>query len=155
VNPDAAPVAEPPALGPEQPVEPFDAPIAEGLLPGGDASAGLVDPFAIAPPPTPPARVTPAAPRRVGGAVRAPQKIHHVAPEYPPIARSARVTGVVILEAIIGEDGGVRNVTVLRSIPLLDNAAVEAVRQWRFTPSLLNGEPISVIMTVTVSFNLN
>jgi len=76
-------------------------------------------------------------------------------PDYPAIARSARVTGTVILEAVIAEDGTVRDVRVLRSIRLLDEAAIEAVRQWRFTPTLLNGEAVPVIMTVTVAFNLN
>jgi protein TonB len=65
------------------------------------------------------------------------------------------VQGVVILEAVIGEDGTVQNVRVLRSKPLLDDAAVEAVRQWRFTPTLLNGQPVPVVMTVTVAFTLN
>ena len=72
-----------------------------------------------------------------------------------PIARSARVSGIVILEAVIAEDGTVRDVKILRSIPLLDKAAVHAVRQWRFTPTLLNGQPIPIVMTVTVAFTLN
>lgn len=59
-----------------------------------------------------------------------------------------------ILEAEIGEDGRVRNTRLLRSIPLLDEAAIGAVRQWRFTPTLLNGEPVPVVMTVTVAFTL-
>ena len=84
--------------------------------------------------------------------IRPPQKVHHVAPTYPPIAQSARVSGVVILEALIAEDGSVRDVKVLRSVPLLDASAIEAVRQWRFTPTLLNGVPVQVIMTVTVTF---
>lgn len=75
-------------------------------------------------------------------------------PAYPAIARAARVEGVVILEAVIGEDGSVSDVRVLRSIPLLDAAAMEAVRQWRFTPTLLNGEPVPVVMTITVAFKL-
>ena len=61
----------------------------------------------------------------------------------------------MILEALIAEDGSVRNVKVLRSVPLLDAAAIDAVRQWRFTPTLLNGIPVQVIMSVTVSFTLN
>ncbi len=65
----------------------------------------------------------------------------------PPIAQAARVSGVVILEALIGEDGSVRDAKVLRSVPLLDASALEAVRQWRFTPTLLNGVPVQVIMT--------
>ncbi len=130
----------------------MDLSFAEGAVPGGAGVAGLtLDTIAIPPPPSPP----PAAPVRVGGAVRPPQKVQHVAPVYPAIARSARVTGVVIIEALIAEDGSVRTIVVLRSIPLLDQAAVDAVRQWRFTPTLLNGVPVPVIMTVTVAFNLN
>jgi protein TonB len=91
---------------------------------------------------------------RVGGYIRAPQKIVDVAPIYPPLARAAGVEGIVILEAVIAEDGSVRDVRVLRSVPLLDAAATEAVRQWRFSPTLLNGEPVPIVMTVTVAFRL-
>jgi TonB family protein len=91
---------------------------------------------------------------RVGGAIKAPTKLVNAFPVYPPIAQSARVQGVVILETRIEPDGGVSDVRVLRSIPLLDEAAVAAVRQWRFTPTLLNGEPVAVIMTTTVNFTL-
>jgi protein TonB len=91
---------------------------------------------------------------RVGGEIRPPQKVTDVAPSYPPIARAAHVEGIVILEAVIGEDGAVRDVRLLRSIPLLNAAAVEAVRQWRFTPTLLNGQPVPIVMTVTVAFKL-
>ena len=75
-------------------------------------------------------------------------------PVYPSIAQSARVQGVVIVEATIGPDGRVSDARVLRSIPLLDQAALDAVRQWVFTPTLLNGVPVPVIMTVTVNFTL-
>ena len=77
-----------------------------------------------------------------------------VSPVYPPIAQSARVQGIVIIEATIGPNGKVTDARVLRSIPLLDQAALEAVRQWEFTPTLLNGVPVPVIMTVTVNFTL-
>jgi protein TonB len=73
---------------------------------------------------------------------------------YPPIAASAKVSGVVIVEATIGSDGRVNEVRVLRSIPLLDQAAMEAVRQWEFQPTLLNGAPISIVMSMTVNFAL-
>jgi protein TonB len=105
------------------------------------------------PPPAP----APPAPRkivRVGGSIKEPQKIRHVAPVYPAIAQAAGVQGTVILETVIGEDGRVRNLRVLRPVPLLDEAAVNAVRQWQFTPTLLNGEPVPVVMTVTVTFTL-
>ena len=73
---------------------------------------------------------------------------------YPPIAQSARVQGVVIIEATIGVDGRVTQAKVLRGQPLLDQAALDAVKQWQFTPTLLNNVPVPVIMTVTVNFTL-
>ena len=78
----------------------------------------------------------------------------YVRPQYPSIAQSARVQGVVIIEATIGPNGRVADARVLRSIPLLDAAALDAVRQWEFSPTLLNGVPVPVIMTVTVNFTL-
>jgi TonB family protein len=94
------------------------------------------------------------APLRVGGNIPEPKKIKDVRPVYPDIALTAGVQGIVILEVIIDETGGVRNAKVLRSIALLDQAALDAVYQWRFTPTLLNGAPVEVIMTVTVNFVL-
>jgi protein TonB len=91
---------------------------------------------------------------RVGGTIREPVKIRHVAPAYPADARAAGVQGIVIIEALIGTDGTVIAAKVLRSVPMLDDAALEAVRQWRYTPTLLNGEPVEVRMTVTVNFRL-
>ena len=73
---------------------------------------------------------------------------------YPAIAQSARVQGIVIIEATIAPNGKVTDTKVLRSIPLLDQAALDAVKQWEFTPTLLNGVPVPVIMTVTVQFTL-
>ena len=103
----------------------------------------------------PPPAWTPPAPVRVGGAIKQPTKVRDARPVYPPIAQSARVQGVVIIEAVIGPDGKVQEAKVLRSIPLLDAAALDAVRQWQYTPTLLNGIPVPVIMTVTVNFTLN
>ena len=91
---------------------------------------------------------------RVGGNVRAPQQSRRVNPVYPAEAQAARAQGVVILEAVIGENGTVRDVRVLRSIPLLDQAAIDAVRQWEYTPTHLNGKPVPLVMTVTVQFAL-
>jgi TonB family protein len=93
-------------------------------------------------------------PIRVGGNVRTPTKVKDAKPVYPPIAQSARVQGVVILEAVIDESGSVANARVLRSIPLLDEAALGTVSRWQFAPTDLNGRPVSVIMTVTVNFAL-
>jgi periplasmic protein TonB len=91
---------------------------------------------------------------RVGGNIKTPTKVKDVRPVYPAIAQSARVQGVVIIEAVIGPDGHVQDAKVLRSIPLLDAAALDAVKQWQYTPTLLNGVPVPVIMTVTVNFTL-
>jgi protein TonB len=93
-------------------------------------------------------------PVRIGGAVRAPAQLRKVNPVYPPIARSARVQGVVILELTVDTQGFVTDARVLRSIPLLDQAALDAVRQWQYTPTLLNGIPVPVVMTATVQFTL-
>ena len=101
---------------------------------------------------------TPAAsaggPVRVGGDIKEPLKVKDVRPVYPEDALAARVQGVVIIEATIGPSGAVSDARVLRSIPLLDQAAVNAVRQWEFTPTLVNGVPVPVMMTVTVNFTL-
>lgn len=92
------------------------------------------------------------APVRVGGNIRKPPRIVDAAPVMPQVARQAGIRGVVILEITIGTDGRVSDVKVLRSIPLLDQAAIDAARQWRYEPTRLNGAPVPVIMTETVSF---
>jgi protein TonB len=96
-----------------------------------------------------------APPVRVGGNIPAPKKVTDVKPVYPPEAQQARVSGIVILELTIGTDGRVTNARVIRSVPLLDQAALDAVRQWVFTPTLLNGVPVPVLMSVTVNFSLD
>jgi periplasmic protein TonB len=94
-------------------------------------------------------------PVRVGGQIKEPKKLKNVPPVYPQIATQARVQGVVILECTISPQGKVTDVKVLRGIPLLDQAAIDAVKQWVYTPTLLNGVPVPVIMTVTVNFKLS
>jgi TonB family protein len=91
---------------------------------------------------------------RVGGAVKQPTKIRDVKPVYPALARQAGVTGVVILEVVIDEYGDVAEGRVLRSIPLLDEAALDAVKEWKYVPPQVNGAPGAVVMTVTVNFSL-
>jgi len=91
---------------------------------------------------------------RVGGKVRPPTKVKDVKPIYPEAAKTARAAGVVIVEATIGANGKVIDAVVLRSVPMLDQAALDAVRQWEFTPTLLNGKPVPVVMTVTINFKL-
>ena len=103
----------------------------------------------------PPAVAAPPAPIRAGGNIKPPTRIKYVVPDYPAIAKANKVEGVVIIEAIIGTDGNVENAKVLRGKPLLDGSALEAVRSWQYTPTLLNGMPTAVIMTVTVQFHLN
>ena len=105
-------------------------------------------------PPPPPQAYDGMAPVRVGGSIKVPTKIKDVRPVYPPDAQAAGIGGVVIIEAVIDAAGKVGAANVLRSIPALDQAAVDAVRQWEFTPTLLNGAPVPVIMTVTVNFTL-
>jgi TonB family protein len=92
------------------------------------------------------------APVRVGGRVKAPTKIKDVKPVYPAIAQAGRVAGTVTIEATIGPDGKVIDAKVVRSIALLDEAALDAVRQWEYTPTLLNGVPVPVLLVVTVTF---
>jgi protein TonB len=151
VSPDAAPLEAPKEIKAETGLEAgFErASGVEGGIIGGVAG-GITGGIPEPPPPPPP----PAAPVRVGGNIKPPQKTRDVRPVYPPIAQSARVQGIVIIEATIGPDGAVKDAKVLRSIPLLDAAALDAVRQWVFTPTLLNGVPVPVIMTVTVQFTL-
>jgi protein TonB len=102
-----------------------------------------------------PAQPPPPAPVRVGGDIRRPEKIKHVDPVYPSIAKAARVSGMVIVEATIATDGSVRGARVIRSVPMLDQAALDAVAQWRYTPTLLNGQPVEVVMSVNVTFAIN
>lgn len=92
---------------------------------------------------------------RVGGAIQPPRPVRHVDPVYPEAAKAAGVSGVVIIDIRIGTDGSVVEARVLRSIPLLDQAALDAVYQWKYEPTLLNGEAVEVLMTVTVNFALN
>ena len=145
----------------------------DGELPEPQPEPILEEPAATAmPPPPPPPRHDipyPDDPRpkpreasppkgrvyRVGGTIKEPTKLKNVSPVYPELAKQARVSGVVILEATIGPRGDVTSVTVLRGAPLLDEAAVEAVKQWVYAPTLVNGVPVPVVMTVTVNFKLS
>jgi TonB family protein len=89
---------------------------------------------------------------RVGGQVKPPTKIKDVQPVYPSMARTAGVSGTVGIEATIGADGKIVDARVVKSIPLLDDAALNAVRQWEYTPSTLNGVAVPVVVTVTINF---
>jgi TonB family protein len=96
----------------------------------------------------------PPMPVRVGGNIPPPARLKLVNPVYPEEAKSARVQGVVVLEVTVDPEGRVADVRVLRSVPMLDVAAVEAVQQWEYEPTLLNGVAVPVVMTVTVNFTL-
>ncbi len=111
----------------------------------------------LPPPPPPPPPSVPStliALIRVHSEVQQANLIHQVAPVYPPIARTVHVQGVVILEATISKDGDVRDIRIITGHPLLNQAAIDAVQQWKYKPTLLNGEPVEVITTVTINFRL-
>jgi protein TonB len=117
-----------------------------GGMPDGVVGAIVADQTAA----PPPARAV--TPVRVGGVVHEPRKVVYVAPVYPDLALKAGIGGMVIVEATIDERGRVQDAKVLRGVPVLDAAALEAVRQWVYTPTLLDGVPTPVVMTVTVRF---
>ena len=155
-NADAAPVDAPHEITVETPSQSNRSQLGiiegtgAGEIPGGVGEHTAPPP----PPPPPPAPVTPRAPVPVGGDITRPTKTRDVLAVYPAIAQAARVQGVVIIEATISSTGKVQDARVLRSIPMLDAAALDAVRRWEYTPTLLNGVPVAVVMTVTVNFQL-
>ena len=156
-NRDAAPTVVPDEIRPELP-PPVVGDVVEGAVPpigaptGGFAPAvGIGRDVTPVPPPPP---VQPTKPVRPGGDIREPVKVKHVPPVYPQIAINARISGRVVIDAVIGVDGVVREARILSGVPLLNQAALDAVRQWRYTPTTLNNVPVPVIMTVTVQFNL-
>src|SRR2546427_48439 len=102
--------------------------------------------FLVAPPPPPPTRV------RVGGNVIAANLLQQVKPTYPPLAKQARIQGVVVLEAEISKEGTIENLKVITGHPLLIQAAIDAVKQWRYKPTMPNNEPVPVVTTITVNF---
>jgi protein TonB len=102
-----------------------------------------------------PPSAEPDGPIMVGGDVKPPEKIFSPQPSYTEIARKARIQGVVIVQAIIDRDGGVTNVKVLKGLPMgLEEAAVDAIKQWKFKPATLNGKPVTVYYNLTVNFKL-
>jgi periplasmic protein TonB len=92
---------------------------------------------------------------RVSQGVTQGMVLHKVQPTYPPLARTARVQGSVLLAAVIGKDGAIQNLHVISGHPLLTQAALDAVRQWKYRPYILNGEPVEVDTQVTVNFTLS
>jgi protein TonB len=94
-------------------------------------------------------------PIRVGGNVQAANLIKKVTPQYPPLAKQARIQGTVRFNAVIGKDGAIQNLTLVSGHPLLVPAATEAVKQWVYKPTLLNGDPVDVITQIDVNFTLS
>lgn len=154
----AAPLHAPDRIA-EEDVDRGSAPVADGGLPPDGVVGTGVHGLNIGtvtgpvPPPPPPIESRPQL-VRVGGDIREPRKIVGVPAVYPEIARQARIEGLVIIEATIDEHGFVTGARVLRSQPLLDAAALAALKQWRYTPTLLNGVPVRVLMTITFNFKL-
>jgi periplasmic protein TonB len=144
-----APVAVPNEIRPEEGLDLGEgvAGGVEGGVPGG-VVGGVVGGLPMEAPP-PPAKVV-----RIGGQIAQPKLIRQVKPIYPDLAVQSRVSALVILEAEVDTRGYVKTVKVLRGHPLFDESAIEAVKQWRYQPLLLNGEPTGFILTVTVNFNL-
>jgi protein TonB len=134
-----------------------------GGVPGGTPGGvigGIISsvPQAAPPPPPPPVKEAPkpVAPQRirVGGNVQQAKLVNQPKPVYPPLAKQARIQGTVRFNAIIGRDGAIANLQVVSGHPLLVPAALEAVRQWRYQPTLLNGEPVEVVTQIDVNFTL-
>lgn len=145
-----APVEAPAAIAPETgreadvfaPIQPGFEKGAAGVIGG---VVGGIDTALPAPPP---------APVRIGGSVAAPRLIRRVEPEYPAIAQSANIEGLVILEAKVNAGGHVEEVTVLRSNSILDQAAIDALKQWKYEPLMFHGRATPFVLTVTLSFSL-
>jgi periplasmic protein TonB len=135
-----------PAVQDEQPV------IYQNGIPNvGDSGELLTSMIGSAPGPPPPVAVKRI---RVGGNVEAAAVVNRVTPEYPLIAKMAQVSGTVVLHAIIAKDGTVQELQYVSGSPLLIQAALDAVKEWRYRPTMLNGEPVEVDTTIEVVFHL-
>ena len=128
-----------------------------GGAPGGVLGGVLGAIPNAAPPPPPVKEEKKAAPSRirVGGNVQQANLIRKVTPLYPPLAKQARIQGVVRFTAIIGKDGTIQNLQLVSGHPLLVEAAKQAVSQWQYKPTLLNGDPVEVVTTIEVNFTLS
>ena len=165
-NPMATPVAIPDRVAIIQDEAPPAASIA-GVIGGisggaiggglGGVIGGIISSTPIVPPPPPPIKKAPPPPPkriRVGGAVQKANLIRQVRPVYPPLARQARIQGTVKLTAIIAKNGTIEKLEVVSGHPLLIPSALQAVKQWRYKPTLLNGQPVEVVTQVDVNFTL-
>ena len=144
--PDVAPVAVLEAVRAWE----FEAPLKAPMLIATDVVLG----DAALLQPTKTRSASPGKVLRAGGNIPPPTKVYDVPARYPAEALEAKVQGIVVVECTVGPDGTVTDTNVVSSVPLLDAAAVEAVRQWRYTPTLLNGVPVPIVVTVTVNFTL-
>ena len=145
IKPDEVIDPAPPAIPETHADEGVPGGIEEGV-PGG-LVGGVIERASVNEP-------APSSAVRVGGEIKEPRKLKNVAPVYPDVAARGKIEGVVILEIAIQPSGRVEDVRILRGIPLLDAAAVDAARQWVFAPTLYRGVPVSVTMTVSVRFSL-
>jgi protein TonB len=156
-NPSVAPVEAPSEIKSQPPATELTEIIGEGGVEGGvvggvvgGVMGGLLPPL---PAPLPAPAPAPG-PVRIGGQIKAPALLHRVEPVYPDVAVLAKLTGVVVLEATVGVDGKVMAVRVLQSRGPLDRAAIDSVKQWQYSPLVLNGTPTSFVLTVTLNFSL-
>ncbi len=157
-----APIVIPKTVNPVQETAAPDISVFGGTPTSGNENGGVTSILSsgittdVAPPAAATAKPKAAnGPMRVGGAVAEAKVIRKVQPIYPPLARSARIQGSVEFTAIIGKDGVIENLQLIHGHPLLVNAARDAVLQWRYRPTLLNGQPVEVLTTITVNFVLS
>jgi periplasmic protein TonB len=140
-----APIEAPSSVEPETGLESDEDETGTGLPGNGGGGGGGPDGAISLGPPS-------SGPLRLGGGIQAPRKIKEAKPVYPQAALGLQTRGTVVLDATIGTDGKVTNIVVLQSIPSLDQAALEAVRQWEYEPATLNGVRVAVVMTILVRF---
>jgi periplasmic protein TonB len=133
-----------------------------GGVPGGTPGGvigGIIGSVPTAAPPPPPVKEAPkpVTPKqiRVGGQVQAAKLVRQPKPVYPPLAKQARIQGTVRFNAIIGKDGTIQNLQMVSGHPLLVQSATDAVKQWVYQPTLLNGEPVEVVTQIDVNFTLS
>jgi protein TonB len=158
VAPPPPPPPPPPAAAPVRVVQPVSGGVVGGVpggVPGGSMGGvigGIIG--ATASTGAVPKAVTPQR-VRVSQGVSQGLLIHEVRPAYPPLARQARIQGAVVLQAVIGKDGAIQNLHVVSGHPMLTTSAIDAVKQWRYKPYFLNGEPVEVDTQITVNFTLS
>jgi protein TonB len=122
----------------------------------GGVLGGIISSAPKVAPPPPPVKKAPPPPQRirVGGSVQKAMLARQVRPQYPPLARQARIQGTVKLTAVIAKDGSIQELEVMSGHPLLVPAAMQAVRQWQYKPTLLNGQAVEVVTQIDVNFTL-